>query len=91
MASFSTATSTTATDRLHKWAQDHSQPLIEANVTGHKSYAFTCVRNPYTRILSSSFFDKICGIQRNGKPLSRQPGAAPDPEIRDRGGFGPDG
>jgi hypothetical protein len=27
--------------------------------------AFTCVRNPYTRILSS-FFDKICGIQRNG-------------------------
>jgi len=27
---------------------------------------FTCVRNPYTRILSS-FFDKICGIQRNGK------------------------
>ena len=29
-------------------------------------YAFTCVRNPYTRILSS-FFDKICGIQRNGK------------------------
>jgi hypothetical protein len=24
------------------------------------------VRNPYTRILSS-FFDKICGIQRNGK------------------------
>ena len=32
----------------------------------HKSYAFTCVRNPYTRILSS-FFDKICGIQRSGK------------------------
>jgi hypothetical protein len=42
-----------------------SQPLIEANVQNHKSYAFTCVRNPYTRILS--FFDKICGIQRNGK------------------------
>ena len=30
-----------------------------------KTYTFTCVRNPYTRILSS-FFDKICGIQRNG-------------------------
>src|SRR5690606_346279 len=28
--------------------------------------AFTCVRNPYARILSS-FFDKIAGIQRNGK------------------------
>lgn len=36
-------------------------------MTSHKSYAFTCVRNPpYTRILSS-FFDKICGIQRNGR------------------------
>ena len=52
-------------DRLHKWAQDHSQDLISNNVRDHKSYAFTCVRNPYTRILSS-FFDKICGIQRNG-------------------------
>jgi hypothetical protein len=51
---------------MHKWAFDASQPLIAANVTAHKSYAFTCVRNPYTRILSS-FFDKICGIQRNGK------------------------
>jgi hypothetical protein len=55
-----------ATTGLHKWALEHSQPLIEANVKGHMSYAFTCVRNPYTRILSS-FFDKICGIQRNGK------------------------
>ena len=51
---------------MHKWAIEASQPLIEKNVKGHKSYAFTCVRNPYTRILSS-FFDKICGIQRNGK------------------------
>eukprot|EP00903_Cladosiphon_okamuranus_P021259 g19530.t1 len=50
---------------LHKWAQDWSQAPIEANVNAHKSYAFTCVRNPYARILSS-FFDKICGIQRNG-------------------------
>lgn len=55
-----------STDRLHKWAQDESQDQIIANVKAHKSYAFTCVRNPYTRILSS-FFDKICGIQRNGK------------------------
>ncbi len=52
-------------DRLHKWSQDYSQQKIIDNVTAHKSYAFTCVRNPYTRILSS-FFDKICGIQRNG-------------------------
>jgi len=55
-----------STAGLHKWAQEASQPLIERNVKQHKSYAFTCVRNPYTRILSS-FFDKICGIQRNGK------------------------
>ncbi len=55
-----------ATAGLHKWAIEDSQPLIEANVKAHKSYAFTCVRNPYTRVLSS-FFDKICGIQRNGK------------------------
>ena len=51
---------------LHKWAQDDSQPLIEANVRNHSSFSFTCVRNPYTRILSS-FFDKICGVQRNGQ------------------------
>ncbi len=51
---------------LHKWALEDSQRKIEQNVQGHSSYAFTCVRNPYTRVLSS-FFDKICGIQRNGK------------------------
>ncbi|KIN78593.1 sulfotransferase family protein [Sulfitobacter mediterraneus] len=51
---------------LHKWALDASQDPITRNVTAHKSFAFTCVRNPYTRVLSS-FFDKICGIQRNGR------------------------
>ncbi len=54
-----------ATEGLHKWAQDHSKQAISDAVTAHSSYVFTCVRNPYTRILSS-FFDKICGIQRNG-------------------------
>lgn len=51
---------------LHKWSIEESQNLIRDNVKGHASFAFTCVRNPYTRILSS-FFDKICGIQRNGR------------------------
>lgn len=51
---------------MHKWAIPESQPTIEANIQNHSSYTFTCVRNPYTRILSS-YFDKICGIQRNGK------------------------
>jgi hypothetical protein len=55
-----------ATEGLHKWAFEESQPLIEANVRAHRSLAFTCVRNPYSRILSS-FFDKICGVQRNGR------------------------
>jgi len=55
-----------ATHGMHKWAFEGSQKLISDNVKSHGSFAFTCVRNPYTRILSS-FFDKICGIQRNGK------------------------
>jgi len=42
---------------LHKWSQEDSKPKIMQNVVEHRSYAFTCVRNPYTRILSS-FFDK---------------------------------
>lgn len=51
---------------MHKWALPDSQPLIESNIKGRETYSFTCVRNPYGRILSS-FLDKICGIQRNGK------------------------
>ncbi|MBK1635494.1 sulfotransferase family protein [Rhodovulum adriaticum] len=54
-----------ATSGLHKWAIEDSHAPIERVVRGHEAFAFTCVRNPYTRILSS-FFDKICGIQRNG-------------------------
>lgn len=55
-----------AQDGLHKWALDDSKATLETAVTGRETFTFTCVRNPYTRILSS-FFDKICGIQRNGK------------------------
>ena len=55
-----------ATGGMHKWALEDSQAAITRNVQAHEAFAFTCVRNPYTRILSS-FFDKICGIQRNGK------------------------
>ena len=49
---------------LHKWAFDASQPLIETRARDG-TFTFTCVRNPWTRILSS-FFDKIAGIQRSG-------------------------
>lgn len=55
-----------STGGLHKWSQEASQRPIEESVKGHKALTFTCVRNPYGRILSS-FFDKIAGIQRNGK------------------------
>ncbi len=55
-----------STSGLHKWGQDDSQAAIRRVVTGQAAYTFTCVRNPYTRILSA-FFDKIAGIQRNGR------------------------
>ena len=55
-----------ATEGLHKWARPESQGPITTAVRAGQVPAFTCVRNPYTRILSS-FFDKIAGIQRNGK------------------------
>lgn len=55
-----------ATEGLHKWAREDSQPIIERAVKERQAYTYTCVRNPYTRILSS-FFDKIAGIQRNGQ------------------------
>lgn len=50
---------------LHKWGMEDSRGAIEKAVTDGQTFTFTCVRNPYTRILSA-FFDKICGIQRNG-------------------------
>ena len=55
-----------AQEGLHKWGIDGSQAVIRPAVRQHRVYAFTCVRNPFDRILSS-FFDKICGVQRNGK------------------------
>ena len=54
-----------AEEGLHKWVQDHSKSKIEDNVRNRRCLTFTYVRNPYARILSS-FFDKICGIQRSG-------------------------
>lgn len=48
-----------------KWNQDESHGAISEAVLNPDILNFTCVRNPYTRVLSS-FFDKICSIQRNG-------------------------
>ena len=61
-----------STSGLHKWNQEDSQPIIDRAVKSRKAVSFTCVRNPYSRILSS-FFDKIAGIQRNGCLLYTSP------------------
>lgn len=39
------------TDGLHKWNQPDSQ-APDRGVKAHKSLTFTCVRNPYARILT---------------------------------------
>ena len=49
---------------IHKWAFEASQPRITERVRD-ETFTFTCIRNPWTRVLSS-FFDKIAGIQRSG-------------------------
>ena len=60
---------------LHKWAREESQNPIRANVKARGAYAFTAVRNPYSRILSS-FFDKICDrvvVMRQGRMVESAP------------------
>jgi len=66
-----------AKEGIHKWAFDHSQPRLEERAKDG-TFTFTCVRNPWTRILSS-FFDKIAGIQRSG---NRYRGNALTPLMR---------
>ena len=66
-----------AKNGIHKWAFDASQPRIEERALDG-TFTFTCVRNPWTRILSS-FFDKIAGIQRSG---NRYRGNALGPLMR---------
>lgn len=59
-----------AKDGLWKWNgntdRDHARDVIVDTVREAEALTFTCVRNPYTRVLSC-FLDKIAGIQRNGK------------------------
>jgi hypothetical protein len=58
-----------AKDGVWKWNgntdREHARDVIVDTVKGREAITFTCVRNPYTRILSC-FLDKICGIQRSG-------------------------
>ncbi len=54
-----------ADDGLVKWGQGDGSDRMARFIRDGRTYNFTCVRNPYARILSC-FFDKICGIQRNG-------------------------
>ena len=54
---------------LWKWNGNHdrdrAREIIAGAVSSGQALTFTCVRNPYTRVLSC-FLDKICGIQRSG-------------------------
>ncbi|MEM7742110.1 MAG: sulfotransferase family protein [Pseudomonadota bacterium] len=58
-----------AKEGLWKWNgnvdKDRAREVIASTVEQGEALSFTCVRNPYTRILSC-FLDKICGIQRSG-------------------------
>lgn len=55
-----------AEEGLLKWNQDHARPRISEAILSGRTPVFTFVRNPYARILSA-FFDKVAGIQRNGR------------------------
>ena len=65
---------------LHKWGIEASRDAISDGVLGG-AHVFTCVRNPYARIVSA-FFDKIAGLQRNG---NRYRGNALPDALRDYG------
>ena len=58
-----------AKEGLWKWNgntdREHARDVIVETVKDGRALTFTCVRNPYTPILSC-FLDKICGIQRSG-------------------------
>ena len=58
-----------AKDGIWKWNgnsdRERAREVIARTVHGGEALTFTCVRNPYSRILSC-FLDKICGIQRSG-------------------------
>ncbi|MEM7189154.1 MAG: sulfotransferase family protein [Pseudomonadota bacterium] len=58
-----------AKEGVWKWNgnrdREQARNVIVSAVQSGEATTFTCVRNPYTRILSC-FLDKICGIQRSG-------------------------
>ncbi len=58
-----------AKDGVWKWNgntdREHARDVIVDTVKSEQATTFTCVRNPYSRLLSC-FLDKICGIQRSG-------------------------
>ncbi|MGG7568531.1 sulfotransferase family protein [Rhodovulum sp. DZ06] len=49
-----------------KWNQEDARPRIAETIEQGRAPVFTFVRNPYARVLSA-FFDKVAGIQRNGR------------------------
>ncbi|MFD1911575.1 sulfotransferase family protein [Halodurantibacterium flavum] len=79
---------------FHTWADEESRPAIVTAAEGG-AIRFTCVRNPYRRLLSA-FFDKISTRGENGKfyrqrqmrddlrayGIRREQGQNPDAQIR---------
>jgi len=53
------------TTGLHKWDFEASRNILMTHVTARTTFTFSCVRNPYARIVSA-FLDKICSPQDDG-------------------------
>ncbi|MGI9346211.1 MAG: sulfotransferase family 2 domain-containing protein, partial [Gammaproteobacteria bacterium] len=53
---------------IHRWstADRRTRAQIQLKIKEQNIFTFSCVRNPYTRVLSC-FFDKICNVQDSGK------------------------
>ncbi|MGI9345305.1 MAG: sulfotransferase family 2 domain-containing protein, partial [Gammaproteobacteria bacterium] len=53
---------------IHRWttADPQTRAQIQRKIMEQHIFTFSCVRNPYTRVLSC-FFDKICNVQARGK------------------------
>ncbi len=59
------------TTGLHKWDFEASRNLLMTHVTARTTLTFSCVRNPYARIVSA-FLDKICNPQDDGMLYSHK-------------------
>ena len=59
------------TTGLHKWDFEASRNILMTHVTARTTFTFSCVRNPYARIVFA-FLDKICSSQDDGMFYSQK-------------------